>query len=392
MKLKPISGKKRSYYYDSKTDGLRLQITAAGTKSFQFQIWDPNRKRPVTRTLGKYPSLPIEKARKKAIAEMAAVNDNIDIEEAAKSTREEDTFSLIFTRWLEEHAKPHKKSWDEDERRYKLYIEKTLGKKKLSWFTQGKIRKWHSDITKIKKQRGEGNITGTTANRALALLSTVFNQIAPDRPNPCRGVKKFREQSRDRFLQPAELQRFFETLDAPETPPDFRDYLLLSIFTGARRSNIMAMRWTDIDFEQGIWKIPADESKNAEAMAIPLVQPAIDILLNRKDSTNSIFTFHSKTAKSGHMEEPKGAWKSLLKYAGLKDVRLHDLRRTLGSYQTITGASSTVVGKTLGHKSHQATAVYARLNLDPVRESMETAVNAMLATRDLPKKVHDLKK
>ena len=91
------------------------------------------------------------------------------------------------------------------------------------------------------------------------------------------------------------------------------------------------------------------------------------------------------------MEEPKGAWKTLLKRAELENVRLHDLRRTMGSYQTMTGASLTVVGKTLGHKSQQATAVYARLNLDPVRASMEAAVDMMMASKELPDKVVNIK-
>ena len=81
----------------------------------------------------------------------------------------------------------------------------------------------------------------------------------------------------------------------------------------------------------------------------------------------------------------------MLKSAGLTDVRLHDLRRTLGSYQTMSGASQTVVGKTLGHKSQAATAVYARLNLDPVRASMEKAVDLMMASKDLPNKVINIK-
>ena len=88
----------------------------------------------------------------------------------------------------------------------------------------------------------------------------------------------------------------------------------------------------------------------------------------------------------------QGAWKTLLKNADLRDVRLHDLRRTLGSYQTIGGTSLTIVGKTLGHKSHDATQIYAKLNLDPVRDSMEKAVGLMLASKELPDKVVNIKK
>ena len=256
-KLAHDGGSKRLYFYDTGQPGLSLCITPAGTKSFQLQAWDKTRGKSVTKTLGKYPAMAINQARQMAADLLSSVNDGIDVIEAAKAVKNEDTFADIFTRWLEIHAKPHKKSWDEDERRYHLYIEESLGSKQLSWFSPEKIRKWHADITKMNKQRGEGIITGTTANRALALVSTVFNQMTPERPNPCKGVKKFREQSRDRFLQPAELQRFFEALDAPDTPPDLRDYLLISIYTGARRSNVMAMNWKDIDFDQCLWKIPA---------------------------------------------------------------------------------------------------------------------------------------
>ncbi len=386
-KLAHDGSTKRLYFYDSGQPGLSLCLTSTGTKSFQLQVWDKARGKSVVKTLGKYPAMAINQARQLAAELLASVHNGVDVIEAAKAVKNEDTLEDIFTRWIEIHAKPHKKSWDEDERRYILYVKEPLGNKPLSWFTPEKIRRWHSAITKLPKQRGTGIITGTTANRTLSLLSTVFNQMAPERPNPCKGVKKFREQSRDRFLQPAELQRFFEALEAPDTPTNLRDYLLLSIYTGARRSNVMQMKWNDLDFDQCLWKIPASQSKNSEAMTVPLVEQALQILQARKTVTSSVFVFDSKLSVSGHMEEPKKAWKTLLDKANLADVRLHDLRRTMGSYQTMTGASTIIVGKTLGHKSQTATAVYARMNLDPVRASMEAAVEMMNASRELPEKI-----
>ena len=112
-KLQPVPGKQRSYYYDSKASGLRLQITATGTKSFQFQTWDRERKKPATRTLGKFPALSINDARKKATKEMGNVKDGIDIESESKKAREADNLNTIFEMWLEQFAKPHKRTWDE---------------------------------------------------------------------------------------------------------------------------------------------------------------------------------------------------------------------------------------------------------------------------------------
>lgn len=82
---------------------------------------------------------------------------------------------------------------------------------------------------------------------------------------------------------------------------------------------------------------------------------------------------------NGHIVEPKKAWKRVLERAGIDDLRIHDLRRTLGSWQAKTGASLTIVGKSLNHKSPSTTAIYARLDLDPVRESVDRATGAILA-------------
>jgi integrase len=77
------------------------------------------------------------------------------------------------------------------------------------------------------------------------------------------------------------------------------------------------------------------------------------------------------------MAEPKKAWERILREAGAEDLRIHDLRRTLGSYQAATGANSYIIGKSLGQKSQQSTAIYARLNLDPARDSVNKATDVM---------------
>lgn len=80
-----------------------------------------------------------------------------------------------------------------------------------------------------------------------------------------------------------------------------------------------------------------------------------------------------------YFKDLKKAWTRILKRAGIEDLTLHDLRRTLGSYQAITAASLAIIGKSLGHKTSKATEIYARMNLDPVGASVEKATSAMLA-------------
>jgi integrase len=111
-------------------------------------------------------------------------------------------------------------------------------------------------------------------------------------------------------------------------------------------------------------------------MTIPLVAPVVEILLRRKQLARSIFVFPG-SGKAGHLVEPKSGWTRIIHRAGLKDVRIHDLRRTLGSFQAIGGASTAIIGKSLGHKNPQSTSIYSRLSLDPVRKSVEAAVELM---------------
>jgi len=121
------------------------------------------------------------------------------------------------------------------------------------------------------------------------------------------------------------------------------------------------------------------QTKNDDPLTVALMAQAIEILQRRRRGTNSEWVLPSERSKSGHVADPKRAWKRVMDGAEINGLRIHDIRRTLGSYQAITGASLPIIGKSLGHKSQQATAIYARLNLDPVRQSLERATQAMMA-------------
>lgn len=122
------------------------------------------------------------------------------------------------------------------------------------------------------------------------------------------------------------------------------------------------------------------ETKNGEPLRVYLIDSVIDLLKKRLELYGRGEWVFEGTGATGHLMEPKMGWKRILERAGIKDLRLHDLRRTLGSWQAATGANSYMIGRSLGHKSIQSTAVYARLNLDPVRDSVEKATQAMLQT------------
>ncbi len=366
--LLPEKGK-IAYYYDVQVKGLGIMIFNSGTKT--FFLYKRVNGRPDKIKIGRFPEITVEQARRAAYAMINDITLGNDPKEEKAKQNDNTTLRDIFDEFLEKHAKLHKKTWDEDVYNFNRYVA-PIANKKIKLINKNIIIELQQSISR--------NYGIYPANHSLALLHTVFNKAIEwgyEGANPCSGVKKFKEKSRERFLQSDELPRFFESLNA-ESNELFRDYIYISLLTGARRSNVLAMSWKDINIENKTWRL--EETKNGEPQTIHLSDQAIDILNRRLEMRYSDWVFPSSTSKSGHIEEPKKIWKRVLQRAGIEDLRIHDLRRTLGSWQAATGANSYIIGKSLGHKTQQATAIYARLNLDPVRESVNKATDAMFAT------------
>ena len=380
---------------DTKEAGLQCRVTHSGVKTFSV-FRRVKGGQPERITLGKFDDMSVEQARTEASKINAAIAVGKSTAQVKRAHREERTFGELFEEYLERHAKHKKRTWKRDKANYSLYLEKPLGRKKLSEITRPnigaihtgisrqvkeskakKVKKTKTDKTKIKEKEPK-NKTGATANRVLALASSIFGwgmTAGLCETNPAKGIKKNPERSRERFLQSDELPKFFKSL-AVDQNAAIRDYVLLSLLTGARRENVLSMRWDEISFERKEWRIP--RTKNGDPQTIPLMEEVVKVLEERKKNDNGSDYVFPGEGRHGHLAEPRRGWERILKRAGIKDLRIHDLRRTMGSWQARTGASLVIVGKSLGHKSPQATAVYSRLDLDPVRKSVETATSAML--------------
>jgi integrase len=140
------------------------------------------------------------------------------------------------------------------------------------------------------------------------------------------------------------------------------------------------MRWSDIDLQNCIWRIPAASAKNKQAAAVALVEPAVSILTRRQAFwAGSPWVFPS-SSKTGHITHAAKAWSVLVKSAGISNVRPHDLRRTVGSWLAASGASSFVIQKALTHKSAASTKAYAHLDVEAVRVALSKLTAVMQST------------
>ncbi len=397
----------RTYYKDTKVRGLEVMVTHSGAKS--FKVYRKFKGRPVRVTLGKFPDLTVEKARKKAEAVNSDFADGVNCIVEKKKISNECTFKELFDKYIDEYAKPNgNRSWEDDVKDVNRNLKHWMNRK-ISSITKDEVSKLH---VKFGKDRG---IHG--ANRLLDRINAIYNKAIQewnwDGVNPAKGITKFRMKSRDRFIQPEEFPCFFQALSEEESTIA-RDYIIISLLTGARKGNVLAMRWEQVSFEREVWRIP--ETKNGEPLSIPLANEALELLKRLHETSTSEWVFPG-TGSTGHLQDPKKAWKRICRSAtinlwerspkysglvaeakksltgntnelrlfdkiteladkhevalpsGLMDVRIHDLRRTLGSWQAAAGTTTAIIGKSLGHKSFKSTAIYERLNIDPVKQA-----------------------
>lgn len=279
------------------------------------------------------------------------------------------TVGELFEYYLDNYAKIHCKSWRNMERMFNSNFG-CWKNREISKIKRYEIQEWHADLQR--------RISPTTANRAAELLCMIYNKAVEWEfvgKNPAAKIRKFRLDPRERFLQETEIPRFFAALNTLRYETT-RDFILMCLFTAVRRSNVAAMRWDEISLERQIWHIP--HTKNGTSQIQPLMPEALAILSKRKTQTNSEWVFPSSRSKSGHLTKPESAWAEVIKRAGLNDLHLHDLRRTLASYQALEGVDVLAIAKTLNHKDLKSTLIYARLNVEGTKTAMVAARNKIL--------------
>lgn len=374
--------------------GLALGVGSTGSKT--FYLYRKIEGKPERIRIGPYPDLSIEKARDRADELNRDIAKGTNPAQSKREHRAEMTLGEAFDLYIERHAKLNNvKRWPEVQAQFNRYLGKidpTARKPRgrapekpdcaVDWTGRKLSAIKKTDVSSLHSSIGSAGHR-TQANRIVEIVSAIYGRLMHwslyDGPNPAAEIEPYKETKRRRFLKAGELPKFFATLATDENQ-NFKDYALLSLLTGARQDNVVSMAWVDVDLDEGIWQIP--DTKNGEPQTVPLVPEAAAILKARRpkdnDEMKSPWVFPAARSQSGHMYAPKKRWAALLDRAGLEDLTMHDLRRSMGSWQARTGSSLLTIGKSLGHKSASATMIYAHLDVDPVRASMEKAASAML--------------
>lgn len=367
---------------DVKIRGLRLRINPGGSKT--FHLYRKVHGRPVRFTIGRFPEITVQQARNKAIEVISKYNIGQDPAAEKAEIRNQLTFKEAWQRYYIEHALRNTKRPDDNKKMLEKHVFPIIGSTRLSDITKEKIKKVHTSVWSAKKRKEGEMINYSHADRIINTVSAIFNFVINEEyykgANPCKGIKKQKSISRDRFLGSEELPKFFSSVDLEE--PLFRDYFRLLLFTGARKTNVLSMKWSDIDFQLNRWRISETQTKNKDVNVVILSAPALNILHERKSKNDklqkpSLYVFPGK-GKNGYLNDPKRAFQRVRDRMGVQDIRMHDLRRTLGSYMAIRGISLPIIGKALNHKSQISTAIYARLSQSPVEDAVNLAADVFV--------------
>lgn len=350
--------------WDDELPGFGVRVKPSGIKSYIIQYRNAGRSRRMT--LGRHGVLTAEEARKMAREHFGKVVRGGDPAKARRDEREAPTVRDLAHDYLERHAVPNKRpsSVKDDRSMLDRLILPRLGSSKVREVSRRDVE---SLVLFLKA-------TPHQANRVRALLSKMFSLAVAwewRSDNPVKGVEKFPEHKRDRWLKDDELARLFDVLD---THPNQRaaNVVRLLLLTGARRGEVLGATWDQFDLGRGVWTKPAHTTKQKRTEHLPLSAQAIALVTAMKEAADEDETYVFPGERPGKpLQEIKKFWSDARANAGIPDVRLHDLRHTYASHLVSAGMSLAIVGRLLGHTQPQTTQRYAHLADDPLRAAAD---------------------
>jgi len=373
------------FYFDTVLSGFAIRVTASGKKLFVARAMKGGRRRSVT--IGPADKLTLAKARARArtaLDDLRAGRDpglaQAEREKAARAG--ETTIEALATRWMAEIVRLKRKprTAEDYQRLINQRIVPKFGHMSVAHVAREDVIAWHASMAKTPRR----------ANYALATLKAMLHfaedvGLRPQHSNPCRRIEMYRENRRERFLSHEEIGKAADAITKAAADGKNGPYatagLRLALFTGARSGEITAMKWSYLDRDRKMIRLP--DSKTNDARTIHLSDAAMEIVA----SLPRIGPYIIAGAKEGEAYRNLGrAWIKARAYAGLDDVRLHDLRHSYASLAAGRGVSLQMIGKLLGHKHAATTQRYAHLARDAVSEVNDQIGEAMNAAIGKPHK------
>ncbi|MEL7719030.1 site-specific integrase [Citromicrobium bathyomarinum] len=379
--------------YDTEVKGFGVRVTPAGARAFVLN-YRTRAGRERRYTIGDCNDWKTSAARDEARNLKRQIDVGHDPMAKVEADRNAKTVADLCKRFEEEHLPKCREATQRD---YRALLEReilpALKHSKVAELAFTDINDLHRKITK----RGAPYV----ANRTMAVISKMLSLAIKwgwRTDNPARGIERNPEKKRDRYLSTAELGKLTDALASADDQQG-ANIIRLLLLTGARKGEVLAMKWGDLDLTAGAWTKPGSTTKQKTLHRVPLSAPARQLLSQihaeaekraedpKQPRPKSEFVFPGRSA--GHRDDIKKTWRLVCEEAGIvtistvKDAkgsertvvkpsaRIHDLRHTHASVLVSAGLSLPIIGALLGHSQPATTARYAHLADDPLRAATE---------------------
>ncbi len=354
-------GKHQCVCWDETLESFGLRVYPSGHRVYVCS-YRVNRRKRLAR-LGRADVLTLDQARKKAIAYLGKAASLEDPQDALDEQRQLKTVAELATGYLENHAKKKKKKWKDDLSILKRQVLPKLGSRLVNTIVSADIEAIHSAV---------GAEHPYAANRMQEIVRKMFNWgrvaglVPKDYANPAIGIVRFRERKRKRFITTMEMPRFIQALEQEENEYA-RHGIWLLLLMGLRSNEVLKAKWVDVDWDRGTLFIGL--TKNGEPLLAPISDAAMGRLKMVPRIANNPYIVCGRDP--GKPLSGLGVpLKRVLTRGRLENIRVHDLRRTVGSWLAQAGQSLHLIGDVLNHRDPKTTAGYAYFQTQHRREAL----------------------
>ena len=360
-------GKSRTEFCDSDVKGLyaEARATSPGIGTFYLRYKDEGGTTRHLR-LGNTDTLSLSMARKLAADKKAEIRQGSNPSMERKAEKQIPTLKQFVEEQYAPYCKVRKRSWHTDELRFNQRLYPAFSEFRLDRIGTRQLIDFHSDLREVHK------LAPATCDHFIKLIRHVFNMAIKwgvvDK-NPATKMSLFNADNKvENIMDETQLQRLLLVLATHPNRPACRIAMFL-LSTGCRLNEALQAEWSQIDWTQKVWRIPALNSKSKRMRPVPLNESAMDILEQvRNDSPWMFFNPATGTHYKG-----LPAWDDLRKQAGVPWLRIHDLRHTYASLLVNSGRTLFEVQSLLGHSSPQVTQRYAHMNTKTLLDASEVA-------------------
>ncbi|GAB31889.1 phage DNA recombinase [Acetobacter pasteurianus subsp. pasteurianus LMG 1262 = NBRC 106471] len=349
------------FLWDDSIPAFAVRVWPSGRKVYVIHYRSGGRMRRYT--IGQHGNpWTADLAREEAIKILARVHSGENPSDARVEERKAMTAREFSNRFLDEYVDVHLKPTTQSEykRAVDLFIVPKFGAWRMADISRADVFEFHGDMRQIPYQ----------ANRTLGVLSKMFSLadlwgIRTDGLNPCRGVQRYKEEKRERYLTQEEYARLGATLNKTEDMPEAVWAIRLLVLTGCRLREIQTLQWSHVFFDQSELRLP--DSKTG-AKIVQIGQAAINVIKSIPRLKDNPYVITGRK-KGGYLTDLQKPWRRIRKAAGLEGVRIHDLCHSFASDALEMGTDLTMIGRMLGHSDIKTTARYAHLKRENVRLS-----------------------